>query len=91
MTNAYATFPIATRNPVSITNIPGVTNPVATIGNSSAGSTTSSQSWQDVLNAIKGHHHGGSHRSGLNNIQSSTDSGEDAFGVAVSSDDTSVD
>lgn len=91
MDMAYASLPLATRNPVSITNLPGATNPVATIGSSSAGSTTSSQSWQEVLNAIKGHHHGGSHRSGINNIQSSTDSGEDAFGVAVSSDDNSVD
>ena len=91
MHNPNATLPLATRNPVSITNLPGVSNPIATVGGSSAGSTTGSQSWQAILKAATGHHHGGSHRSGINNIQSSTDSGTDAFGVSTTSDDTSVD
>lgn len=68
----------------------------------SAGSTVlnqqgahSSTSWAQIIKQLQGleghHHHGGMAPTGLNKVQSSTDSGSDAFGVAASSSDTSVD
>jgi hypothetical protein len=99
MQNTSATLPLATRNPVTIMNLPGASNPIASIagsGLSRAESAVSSQaspsqmSWSAVLKAVHGGHHG-VHRTGINNIQTSTDSGVDGFGAAATSDDTSVD
>jgi hypothetical protein len=91
MQNANATLPLAGRNPVSIMNLPGISSPVATIGSTMPGAAPAHSSWSDVLKAVHGQH-GGSHRgNGINNIQTSTDSGQDGFGASATSDDTSVD
>ncbi len=50
----------------------------------------SSLSWADVLKAVHGSSKDG-HGGGLNKIQSSFDSGSDAFGASAASSDNSVD
>ena len=91
MQHTAPTVPLATRNPVSIVTIPGASNPVASIASGSNTSSSSSQSWSAVLKALQNGHHGGVHRHGINPIQTSNDSGSDAFGVSSASEDTSVD
>jgi len=53
----------------------------------------SGMSWSDVLKVVHGTHKGGHHGGGggLNAVASSTDSGDDAFGVADATSNTSTD
>ena len=97
MTNTPVALPIATAGPIgAATSTNGLTQPV---GNATATNgltqpaSQSTASWLQILKQIQGghHHHGGAHGTGMNNIQSSTDWGTDAFGVSVASNDTSVD
>jgi len=91
MNNALLTLPTAIQhNPTTIGS--SQPNPGASVLAASP-IGQSNQSWQDVLNAVHGPHKGGHHGGGggMNKIVSSTDTGEDAFGVSASSSDESVD